>query len=332
MPKSRASQVSLTDTPYYHCVSRCVRRTFLCGKDALTGKDFEHRRGWVEQRLLYLGQVFAIDICAYAVMSNHTHVVLCVDKEEAEGWSVDEVLRRWHRIHKGTLLTQRYLLDGEQEQLNEAEILTVAQTAEIYRQRLFDISWFMRNLNEYIAREANKEEDCTGRFWEGRFKSQALLDEAALTACMAYVDLNPVRAKMSKTPEESNHTSIQQRIKAARQHQAQPQPLLPFISSTRNNPNNQPKGLPFYLNDYLELVDTTGRCIQAHKKGHIDPAQSPILKRLGLNEQSWLTLTTEFEQHFAYAVGAEQVMQQFKVHTNHKRLRGISKARQLLTG
>ncbi|MGF1687419.1 transposase, partial [Photobacterium japonica] len=76
MPKARKTQVSLTDTPYYHCVSRCVRRTFLCGKDPLTGKCYEHRRTWVEQRLLFLARVFSIDICAYAVMSNYTHIVL----------------------------------------------------------------------------------------------------------------------------------------------------------------------------------------------------------------------------------------------------------------
>ena len=92
MAKPRNQQIDLAHTPYYHCVSRCVRRAFLCGHDEQTGKSYDHRRGWIEQRLLFLGQVFAIDICAYAVMSNHCHVVLYVDQEKAKSWSMTEVL------------------------------------------------------------------------------------------------------------------------------------------------------------------------------------------------------------------------------------------------
>ena len=202
----------------------------MCGRDKLSGKSYEHRRGWVEQRLTLLGQIFAIDICAYAVMSNHTHIVLHVDKDLALSWTTAEVLRRWHRLHRGTVLTRKYTSEHERSHLTAEELNTVEAIAAIYRQRLYDISWFMRVLNEFIARRANKEDECTGRFWEGRFKSQALLDEASLAACMAYVDLNPVRSKIASAPEGSQYTSIKKRITAAKHH-LQPKSLFPLALS-----------------------------------------------------------------------------------------------------
>jgi len=295
----------------------------LCGEDKFTGQSYEHRRGWVEERLLFLGSVFAIDICAYAVMSNHTHVVVCVDKEMADSWSMKEVVRRWHQLYQGTLLSQKY---QRGDALSKGEMISLEETVTIYRQRLYDISWLMRNLNEYIAREANKEDGCTGRFWEGRFKSQALLDESAVLACMAYVDLNPIRAKMEVTPETSKHTSIQNRIHALIKGE-QPKKLMRFVGNYRQN---MPKGIAYSLIDYCELVDCTGRCIRCDKAGYIEQRKNPILERLGLNSEQWLTLTTEFEQHFHTAVGSEHMLQQFKHHTDHQRIRGMAKARVLL--
>ena len=94
----------------------------------------------------------------------------------------------------------------------EAEIATVEEMAEEYRVRLYDLSWFMRTLNEYIARQTNAEDGVRGRFWEGRFKSQALLDEQALLAAMTYVYLNPVCAGLADDLETSDYTSIQERM------------------------------------------------------------------------------------------------------------------------
>lgn len=295
MPRPRKLLINLSDTPYYHCVSRCVRRAFLCGQDHVSGRSYEHRRQWVENRLLTLARVFTIDICAYAVMSNHTHVVLHVDKQKADALSHEEVLRRWHKLHNGTLLTRKYVDVRMRETMTEAERDSVILCANIYRQRLHDISWFMRHLNEYIARMANKEDECTGRFWEGRFKSQALLDEAALLACMAYVDLNPIRAGKATTPENSAHTSIKRRIKAAKNNQ-QPRKLMPLIG---NQPAATIKGLPFVLADYLALVEYTGRQLSVDKPGAIPSHCAPLIQRTGLQLDCWGELVNGIETEFS---------------------------------
>ncbi|MGB1110170.1 MAG: transposase, partial [Gammaproteobacteria bacterium] len=208
MTRAREQLISLSDTPYYHCISRCVRRAFLCGEDHLTGNNYEHRKGWVIERLHLLDSVFAIDLCAYAVMSNHCHLVLRVDTARADDWEREQVIERWQRLYSLPPLIQQYLAGSSSPGLQQK----AEEIIERWRERLMDISWYMRSLNEHLARRANAEDGCTGRFWEGRFKSQALLDEAAVLTCMSYVDLNPIRAKIAQTPEDSDFTAIQQRI------------------------------------------------------------------------------------------------------------------------
>ncbi|WP_298439240.1 transposase [uncultured Ferrimonas sp.] len=323
MPRARKHQISLQDTPYYHCVSRCVRRSFLCGIDSYTGKSYEHRRDWIEQRLLALTDTFAIEICAYAIMSNHSHVVLHVDAARAKQWDAEAVLNRWHQMFAGTRLTQLYCVEEERENLSSGELHQVERLVELYRERLTDISWFMRSLNEYIARQANKEDGCTGRFWEGRFKSQALLDEQALLSCMAYVDLNPIRAQMAKTPEESKYTSIRQRIKAAIKG-AQPTKLKPFDAN-----QGEPEQLPCHLNQYLDLIEFTGRAIRANKAGHIPANCDALLTRLEIDVASWLELTQGFEHQFSGLVGRLTALQCCRQHDNSQRIRGSGNAKRL---
>ena len=209
MARPRSEQISLADTPYYHVVSRCVRRAFLCGEDQESKRNYEHRRQWVEDRIRLLASLFAVDVAAYAVMSNHYHIVVKVVPEQLQSVPDAEILQRWSCLYKGPLLLQRYM---KEEAVDEHEAAQLTELAACYRARLGSLSWFMKCLNEPIARRANQEDNCTGHFWEGRYKSQALLDEAALLSCMAYVDLNPVRAQMAETPETSEHTSIAERV------------------------------------------------------------------------------------------------------------------------
>ena len=325
MPQPRQQQISISDTPYYHCVSRCVRRAFLCGEDKLSGKSYEHRRYWIEERLVFLAQVFAVELCAYAVMSNHTHVVLYINEAKAKQWTDREVVERWHTLHKGSLVTQQYIKDGfVPDYLQPLLEATVQQ----YRMRLMDISWYMRELNEPIARKANIEDGCTGRFWEGRFKSQALLDEAALAACMAYVDLNPVRAAMAETPESSDYTSVKHRVKSAKAKQ-QPSFLRAFVGNPREG---MPDGLAFSLPDYLELIDLSGRAIHPNKRGVIDLSLQPILARLNISSESWLQLANGFEALMPTAVGGESVMTAYYRDKGKKRRAGVGCCRRLLAG
>ncbi|MES1191715.1 MAG: alpha-amylase family glycosyl hydrolase [Steroidobacter sp.] len=182
----------------------------MCGKDKQSGTNYDHRKQWLVSRLRFLSYVYAIDICANAVMSNHYHVVLHVDKERALGWSAKEVAERWQQIYNGHPLVDQWL--AHPETMSGAQQAAVDELIEEWRKRLYGIDWFMRGVNETIARMANDEENLKGRFWEGRYKSQALLDEAALLTCMAYVDLNPVRAGITNDLVTSDFTSIQQRL------------------------------------------------------------------------------------------------------------------------
>jgi len=323
MTQARNTIVSVNDTPYYHCVSRCVRRAFLCGIDHYSGNDYEHRRDWVEKKLLDTAKVFALNLCAYAVMSNHYHVVIHLRPDIAQSWSQREVIERWHRLFNGTLFSQRYLAG---DVLSKTDHAVLAKSVALWRSRLSDLSWFIRIVNEHIARKANKEDQCTGRFWEGRFKSQALLDERALLACMAYVDLKPIRAKMAKSPEDSNHTCVKNRIDSQQQNK-------PLSSSIECFVGSKPDaiGLPFLLDEYLELVGWTGRIFRKGKRGHIDTGLPPILERLSIESTAWKTLTTEFERHFRQWVGSDQIVRQLYQDKQYQRNPSTAHHRRLLS-
>ncbi len=330
MTKPRKQLVSLEATPYYHCISRCVRRAFLCGHDKQSGTSYEHRRAWLEEELVKQAQVFAIDIAAYAIMSNHYHVVLHINAKQANDWTDEEVIDRWHMLYHGNLFSQRY---RRGDTLSKAEQARLSEYVELWRERLHSISWFMRRINETIARQANIEDQCTGRFWEGRFKSQALLDEKALAACMAYVDLNPIRANMAKTPETSDHTSVKHRSKKAKTTQNPNHPnqqvkaLMPFVGNPRQP---MPDGLPFRLSDYIELVDWTGRIIRKDKRGAIQKSIPPILDRLGISVDNWMTMANEFEKTFKGFVGSSESLTKNIEYFNLERRVGISSCRQYL--
>jgi REP element-mobilizing transposase RayT len=307
MPQPRYRQISIDDTPYYHCISRCVRRAFLCGQDPFTGFDFEHRRQWIVDRIKLLCSVFAVDLCAYAIMSNHYHIVVCVNAEQVKSWSDEEVAQRWMQIFTGPLLMHQYLMNAD---LTEAELKCIAGLFKTWRERLSDLSWFMRCINEPIARMANAEDHCTGRFWEGRFKSQALLDERALLACMAYVDLNPIRASLAKTPEQSDYTSIQERI----EH--------PDNEDLKTLDEEGDNGIPISLKDYLELVDWGGREIKRNKRGYIPAHAPPILTRLKMDASPVLSYISNDDLPSFGALGPVSMLRAFARSVGRRFIKG----------
>lgn len=302
----------------YHCISRCVRRAFLCGFDSRSGISFEHRRAWVRDRLAFLVEVFSIEIVAYAVMSNHLHTLIRNRPDLASKWSAREVAIRWRK-----LFCLRWE-NGRPASPNEEEIAAISNNpalVTLYRERLGNISWFNRCLCEHIARRANKEDDCTGRFWEGRFKSQPVYDVSALLACSVYIDLNPIRAGSASTPEESDFTSIQDRI--------------------RERPPTATKARPFRLHlvpievasegwlsadDYRTLVEDTGRCFLEGRNKVSDEA-SKILCRVKIQPRRWLDTTTNYRLRFRKVVGPVQSLIDAAERVGKKWFHGLASAR-----
>ena len=280
---------------FFHCISRCVRRAFLCGEDAYSGRSYEHRKAWVEERLLALAECFAVGLYAYAVMSNHVHVVLHVDPQVAQAWSDDEVAERWVRlfpVRVDEVIDERLCEEKVRRLQGDPE-----RMAEL-RSRLGNLSWFMRCLNEPIARQANREDGCTGRFWEGRFKSQALLDERAVLSCMVYVDLNPIRAEIARDLAVSEHTSARQRIQCTETKTTSLNAKLRPVAGLLLAP-----ALSLRTVDYLELVDWSGRVAREGKRGAIATEAPPILIQLGLQKRQWHAQMLGIESRYGRAVG-----------------------------
>lgn len=317
MTTARKHLVKTEVTPYYHCTSRCVRRTFLCGNDPLTGRSFEHRKDWIEQRLWSLSAIFCIDICAYAIMSNHYHLVVHINTYKAESLSNTEVLKRWEKIHK---IPANLRLLFRKTTLNKQEKALINRHLSLWRQRLSSLSWFMRELNMGIAQQANKEDKCTGHFWESRYTSKALLDEQALISAMAYTDLNPIRANIATTPENSAYTSIQLRCKALKEEQPQPKPLA-ILSSAHYS--NDTFTLPFSLCDYLKFVDWVGRLIKEDKPGAIPKNIPSILTRLNWPLETCCQSYRRFGQKGVQWIGSQESVNRAQLQLKRKKMKAL---------
>ncbi len=291
-------------TRYYHCISRCVRQACLCS---------EERKQWLEDRIELLTGNFAISVCGFAILGNHLHVLTRLDPDIADSWSNEQVVRQWLNIHPPSTL------DFDNDNTVSAWIKQVLQddeTVDEYRRRLKNLSWFMKSLKEPLARLANKNDGVKGAFWEKRFKSIAILDNEALLATCAYIDLNPVAAGIAPTPEESAHTSIRQRVDHAKaqanwgeikkeiassflgsratESVEQDHWLCPVEDRRALHANSKDESPPpregmlegYSLSSYFLLVDYTSR-LYRKGKAIVSHELAGIFERLGTTPEVW---------------------------------------------
>lgn len=316
MAQPRSQLVSTEERGTFHCVQRCVRRAWLCGLDEYSGISYEHRKHWVEERVLLVGSCFAVAIHAYAVMSNHLHLVLEVDPLAPRDWSDDDTARRWVR-----LFPPREPDAAAFESKCQAVMSDPIHLNEI-RRRLGDLSWLMKCLAEPIARRANAEDACKGRFWEGRFKSQVLRDEKALLAAMAYVDLNPVRAGAVDELELQQHTSVSARIGEAR--------IRPELLTERMMPRAAtiaPGSPSLRLQDYLTLLEWTGRQQRSDTRAAQSLAAQAIVARWEVHPDRWLVRVSAIGSRYWRVVGDAQDLIETAAQLGQRWLRGIGLAR-----
>lgn len=327
MTTARAKILDPSQAAAYHCHTRCVRGASLCGWDPFTGRSREHRRDWIEARMLDLCESFAVALYAWAVMHNHYHMVLVVDPCLPAQWSDEEVARRWCRLTQipGTTKDPRKVARAE------AALLADPKGLETKRQRLGCLSWFMRYMNEGIARCANREDGCKGRFWESRYGSQNLLDDTAMLAGMSYADLNPVRAGIADDLADSRYTSMHRRLTALTAGTVDADdPLAPIAGvATSFAP-------AITLGQYIDLVDWSGRqqrpgkaVIDAEMPAALASALALTQASQGLAPQAWLRLSAGLESVFSSAVGSFGSLQAHAARTERAWLRGMGFCRRL---
>ncbi|GAA5505647.1 hypothetical protein [Novipirellula caenicola] len=339
-----------------HTSNRTVRRCFLMGDDPISGKNFDHRKVWIEQRLIHFAGTFGVDLLCFSILSNHFHLILRSRPDVVALWDDKEVARRWMLI-----CPHRRNADGSAMPPTDSEIHSIAgcpiKCAEI-RKRLSSISWWMRLLCQRIAMRANQEDEETGHFFQDRFHATRIADEASLLACAAYVDLNPIRAAMAETLEQSDHTSVQRRIQAitaakdASCNGENPIPKLPadaidgFLSPLSIDERFDPIGpcvsqsatrcsnkgfLSVSTADYLEMLDWTARQVRPGKRGRTPSGVPPVLKRLGLDAASWCELVSDFGRLFSTVAGRPECVDSMRSHHTRRRYHLRQRARELLT-
>jgi hypothetical protein len=299
MTIARRQLIDVSVTRWYHCMSRCVRgASLLC-------HGTSDRKAWLENRIEELAQIFAIGVGGFSVMDNHLHLLVRLDPDVTADWSDDEVVRRWGRLCPPRDKSRKPLpISEDWVQGRLQDIPWVAKT----RERLQSIGWFMKFLKEPLSRQANREDQCQGAFFQGRYRSVAVLDTEALLAVGVYIDLNPVAAGIADLPETSDYTSVKQRVDhiKAEDQTAQLEAakagsvagslaasgleekvwLCPIEDRRRLGSSREGMFEGLSIGSYLLLVDHTGR-LYREGKARISAELTGILDRIGSSAESW---------------------------------------------
>jgi hypothetical protein len=365
---ARAELFGPDEIAVVHVINRVVRRCFLMGDDPVTGKNFDHRKQWIEDELQKLAGAMGIDLLGFAILSNHFHLILRSRPDVVATWDDTEVARRWL-----LLCPQRKNKDGSPAEPSECELNSIRHDPDRLAQirlRLSDISWWMRLLCQTIAIRANREDGENGKFWQSRFRAVRLMDEDSLLACAAYVDLNPIRAALAETLEGSDHTSAQRRIEAQRANAIGPSDEAGELSPTDNRqtadaaisqsfsapdrflapleldeqggeigPCGSPSGtrcsdkgfLPMSVADYLDLLDWTARQAVPGKRGSTPVDIPPILERLKLSPTVWCELVRDFGRLFSTVAGHPRIVDGSRSRRSRRRLHLSPRVRALLS-
>ena len=299
MTVARSQIVDPLLTPWYHCISHTVRGAFLLQSAS------EHRKRWIQQRLEELVAIFSLEVAGFAVLDTHLHLLVYIDLKRAKRWSKRDVLRRWARLCPPRGPDRKPLPSIEkwvQSKLSDHKFINTV------RKRLVDLGWFMKSLKEPLARQANQEDGTHGAFWAARYQSIAVLDEEALLATCAYIDLNPLAAGCVKLPELARYTSLWVRVdwcrrqgrlsdlQAARAGSALGAQAARGMESglwlcpldDRRGRGEARVGLldGFSLGSYLLLVDATSRLLRPGK-ARVGPEVTALLTRLGTTPEVW---------------------------------------------
>ena len=163
----------------YHIISKTALDGFIIG-------DVE--KEYLFNLIKRLSAVFMTEIFGFCIMGNHFH--LLVKMKNPGDYSDDEIMGMVRRHYQDN---KRQVTDGQ---------------ISFYREKLSNLSEYVKEIKQRFARYYNKQNNRSGYFWGDRFKSVIVEDGDTLINCLAYIDLNPVRANMVEKPEDYRWSSI----------------------------------------------------------------------------------------------------------------------------